>query len=156
MNTRLGGDIDTLGMRDVLSSPASLGNPYKKGGGYAKSPLAGSQLGAGQLNHLNLPKNDVVDPLELEPDAQTNRPVVLPANSVIAVTVAELTLFDPGVGTGGSAPAPQGGEIGAGDGAGASSDGVAGGGPAGGGGPGGTGSDGGDGGGGPGGDGGPF
>jgi hypothetical protein len=113
---------------------ASMGNPYGRGGGFAKSPLAGSMLGRGQVNSINLVKNDIVDPLGQNPDAQETRVVVLPATSIIAVTVAELTFFDPGIGTGGASSS----DVGAGDGAGASGDGAASG-PSGGGGVGGTG-----------------
>jgi len=135
--SRLGGAIDTLSPRDALATIASMGNPRGRNGGYLKSPLAGSMVGLRQLNHANLPKNDSVDPLGEDPDAQDALVTVLPTASIIAVTVAELSAFDPGGGGGGDGGGGDGGGgTGSGDGGGGTG---SGGGPSGDGGGGGAG-----------------
>lgn len=95
---KLGGAVDLLAVRDTFAPVASLGNPRGKNGGFTKSPLAGALLGTRQLNNLNTPKNDTVDPLDRELDAQDLLVTALPPASIIAITVAELATHDPGGG----------------------------------------------------------
>jgi len=115
VNRLLGGQVDTLSPRDSLAPLGKLGNVYGPGGGFTKSPLAGVMLGGGQLNNVNLVKNDVVDPKGETPDAHDRLVVVLPTASVIAITVAELVQADtPAASGGGTAPVSDPGPSGGG------------------------------------------
>lgn len=121
---KLGGSVATLAIRDSFSTTASLGNPRGAKGGYLKSPLMGSMVASQQLNNLNLPKNNMIDPLGLEPDAQDLLVVSLPTASIIALTVAEIVSTDPvAAGTGGGTVAPSPGGEGSGGGGAAPGDG---------------------------------
>lgn len=125
MGSRLGGDATQLAAPDILSRAGVMGNPYGPKGGFADSPLAGSMVGAGQLNQITVVRNDMVDPLNVAP---TQADVLIRTTSapnivVTSIAVEALNGGDgaPGGGVGGVGGTGPGGNGGPGGGSGSGS-----------------------------------